>query len=749
MRRLLFAAAALSLPAADFGAQVHPILNTRCGSCHGSAAPQGGLDLQTYAGVRRVVTPGNPDGSLLIQRVAGIKPPRMPLGGAPLPDSEIAVLREWIRDGAPAPSGGSVSKWQPSLNLAAPALPESSEPHPIDKFAFAYFRERKQPTPPEVSAAAFVRRAYFDLWGLPPSPADVRAFKDKGNDELVARLLGDNARYAADWITFWNDLLRNDEGVVYHGDRKSITPWLKKALEDNLPYDQFVRALLNPEPKTGPEGFLTGVNWRGDVSASQIPVMQAAQNSAQVFLGVNLKCNSCHDSFISRWKLKDAYGLAAFFSDQPLKIHRCDIPTGEIAQAKFPYPELGGVDPQSPLAVRRAAAAKLFTQPENGRTRRTVVNRIWKQLMGRGLVDPPDDMDAEPWSPALLDWLASDFAAHGHDLKHLIRTIMTSRTYRLATDREPPAVPYVFRGPAPRRLSAEQFNDAISAITGEWRMLVPRTAGPAQYARDWQIKSSPLGRALGRPIRDQVVTTRLTAPTTLSSLELVNGSTLASLLRRGAQRLAGELPAAPPGLFDSGTMGNQKIAVDVDVAGVKKLWLVLEDVDSYDAARVQAGWAAAKFTGPKGEVALADLLKQRPVQWQFRGDKEPLPFVAVKTPTTLSVNISGKGFTRFQGFVGVNQACLASDINPRLRFFVFPDEPDFARLYAAGSDPPVPVPQPVKNRKALVRRLFEESFGRQASAEELRVAFEIARSTAGLEDLLWSLFLSPEFQYLP
>ena len=113
--------------------------------------------------------------------------------------------------------------------------------------------------------------------------------------------------------------------------------------------------------------------------------MQAAQNSAQAFLGVNLKCNSCHDSFISNWKLKDAYGMASFFSDRELTIHRCDVATGETSQPKFLYPELGGIEPGASLSTRRAAAARLFTSSENGRFPRTLVNRFWKKLIGRGV----------------------------------------------------------------------------------------------------------------------------------------------------------------------------------------------------------------------------------------------------------------------------------------------------------------------------------------------------------------------------
>src|SRR5689334_21620900 len=120
-----------------------------------------------------------------------------------------------------------------------------------------------------------------------PSPEQLDAFlRDRSADKrrvLVERLRADKTNYVENWISYWNDLLRNDEGVNYAGERKSITPWLLESLRNNLPYDQFVSKLLNPAAKSDPEGFLVGVNWRGDISASQSRPLQAAQNSAQVF----------------------------------------------------------------------------------------------------------------------------------------------------------------------------------------------------------------------------------------------------------------------------------------------------------------------------------------------------------------------------------------------------------------------------------------------------------------------------------
>ena len=254
-----------------------------------------------------------------------------------------------------------------------------------------------------------------------------------------------------------------------------------------------------------PAGFIIGVNWRGETSAAVTPWMQASQNSAQAFLGVNFKCNACHNSFVSKWKLKDAYGLAAYFSPEPrLRLYRCDVPRDEFAEPSFFFPELARPVPSSSLADRRATLVEIFTDPRNGRMPRTVVNRVWTKLLGHGIVANSDEMDGQPWSPELLDWLAADFVASNYDLKHLIGTIIKSRAYQMAAvprRAQPPARGYQFRGPEMRRLSAEQFADAIGtdhrrvehlqpaacwrgserAAAGPWRSTRRRWHGAARW----------------------------------------------------------------------------------------------------------------------------------------------------------------------------------------------------------------------------------------------------------------------------
>ena len=167
-------------------------------------------------------------------------------------------------------------------------------------------------------------------------------------------------------------------------------------------------------------------------------------------------------------------------------------------------------------------------------------------------------MDGEPWNADLLDWLASDFTAHGSDLKYLLRLLMTSKAYQLpaAVSAEQPEKPYVFRGPD----GASSLGRGIRRYgVGRHRGMAlvrerPEKEKAAIPARDWQFKASPLALALGRPIRDQVFTTRDNRPTTFQALELANGASLENTLRRGALRLLGQLPPAPENLFDSGKL---------------------------------------------------------------------------------------------------------------------------------------------------------------------------------------------------
>jgi hypothetical protein len=467
----------------DFVKDIKPLFETSCVKCHAKGKAKGDFSLETReaflkggeTGAGAVV--GKSAESYVVELVAGVDPDTvMPKKGSHWTAEQVGILRAWIDQGAAWPQGINFAKPEPqNLVPRSVLLPKSAEAHPLDSLIAAYATDHNVTLSAPVDDRTFARRAYLDVIGLPPTPEQLRAFVfDPAPDKrakLVRTLLADNRNYADHWLTFWNDHLRNDyKGTGFiDGGRRQITGWLYQSLVTNKPYDQFVSELVSPRDETS-EPFTRGIIWRGVVNASMLPPMQAAQNISQVFLGVNLKCASCHDSFINDWTLSDAYGVAAIYSDEQLELVHCDKPTGKIAAPRSLYPQLGALDAKLDRAGRMARFAEILIGRSDGRLARTVVNRLWARLLGRGLVEPLDDMDRAAWAPPIIDFLAEDLVAHRYDLKRTIELILTSRAYQLPTVESPKdeKAEFVFRGPFTRRLTAEQFTDAIALLTNDW-----------------------------------------------------------------------------------------------------------------------------------------------------------------------------------------------------------------------------------------------------------------------------------------
>ncbi|MEX2043860.1 MAG: DUF1549 domain-containing protein [Opitutus sp.] len=464
----------------DFVSDIQPIFEASCVQCHARGKAKGSFSLETRADfliggdTGAPATEGRSAESLVVELISGLNPDLiMPQKGKKLTPEQVGIFRAWIDQGMSWPEAITFFKSEPANLLPAAFAAPPAEPgfeNPIDGFVARTFVRNQIPWAEAVDDRTYARRVWLDTIGLLPPPGELEAFlSDRAPGKrarLVKRVLADNQRYAEHWLTFWNDMLRNDyKGPGYtDGGRKQITSWVYTALAQNLPYDQFVAQLLNPGAAA--EGFTKGILWRGAVNASMVTPMQASQGIAQVFLGVNLKCASCHDSFINDYTLDDSYGLASIYADGPLEIAECDKPTGHLAKVKFLYGELGEIDGTAGPAARKRQLVDIITGRQNGRLPRTIVNRLWQRFFGHGLVEPVDEMDRPAWSPALMDWLAEDLVAHGYDLKHAIARILTSRAYQLPSvslgeNKED----YVFHGPAVRRLSAEQFSDAIYSLT--------------------------------------------------------------------------------------------------------------------------------------------------------------------------------------------------------------------------------------------------------------------------------------------
>ncbi|WP_417850976.1 DUF1549 domain-containing protein [Thalassoglobus sp.] len=466
----------------DFSHKIAPILKKHCVECHGGKEAKGGFSINTRGLFldKGYAIPKDVSGSYFLDLIHSNDPEvQMPPPKKPrVSQKEIEQLKKWVEEGMEWDAGFTFApaNYEPPLKPYSVELPPAVDgrTHPIDRILDSYLSKRELPQPKPIDDATFCRRVSLDLVGLLPTPEELEAFlHDESPDKrerYIHSLLERNIDYADHWLSFWNDLLRNDytgTGFIT-GGRKQISGWLYSALVSNKPYDQFVKELIAP-PTNASQGFIDGIKWRGEVSAGQTLEIQFSQSISQSFLGINMKCASCHDSFIDRWTLKEAYGLAAIYSNRELAIHRCDKPTGETAKAAWVFPELGQTDPSVTQPERLKQLSELMTHPENGRLTRTIVNRLWAQMMGRGIVHPLDAMQSEPWNADLLEVLSNFLIENNYDLKQVLALIATSQAYQSQTEllsQESLDGEYVYRGPRSKRMTAEQFLDGIWQITG-------------------------------------------------------------------------------------------------------------------------------------------------------------------------------------------------------------------------------------------------------------------------------------------
>lgn len=736
--------------------------------------------------------------SLMVELVSGLDPETvMPKKGKKLTSDQVALVRAWIDQGMVWPGTINFFKHEPA-NLHPRDLADLTVPktfaNPIDALVDVDFARQQVKWPAPVDDRTYARRVWLDTIGLLPPTEELTAFvADTSPDKrarLVGRLLDDRQGYAEHWLTFWNDLLRNDyKGTGYiDGGRKPITDWLYTALARNLPYDRFVAALIDPGAEE--EGFANGIVWRGAVNASMVPPMQAAQGVAQVFLGVNLKCASCHDSFISDYTLEDSYGLAGIYADGPLEIAECDQPTGHMSRVKFLYEEIGGIEAGADRAERKRQLAEIITGRKNGRLPRTIVNRLWQRFMGRGLVEPVDEMDRPAWSPELMDWLAEDLVAHGFDLKHTIARILTSRTYQLpAVNIGEAETNFVFRGPGVRRLDAEQFADAVMTLTGiayksadakvnRGVALRNGEAEPLPLAPKWiwatpeaQLKAKAANVVFERTIHLASAPTEavLTIAADNSYAVSINGKGVAFASTRtstgtGSHDLMSALKAGENVISikavnfyaDGSNPNSHKNLVEAgapvpegdDPAGlilyarVRAGEAVMDFVsDRSWQARVEGGPAADAFE--LGDVGLAPWklgahflelaaaqTDRRPVRRASLVAADPLT-VALGRPNREQIVTVRLGMaTTLQGLELTNGGTLAA-------------------LLKRGADQLLAAAPP--DTDALVAALYRHALGRSPLPAEQSAAARLVGSPAkaeGVQDLLWAVAMLPEFQLI-
>lgn len=451
----------------------------------------------------------------------------------------------------------------------------------IDEHVFAKLKAHRLNPSPLCPDEVFLRRAHLDLLGLPPTVAEAKSFladhrRDK-RDRLVAQLL-ERPEFADFWAVKWSDLLRNEELTLDRKGVQNFHHWIRQSLAENKPLDQFARELI------GARGSTYANPAANYYRANRDPVRRS-EMTAQLFLGTRLQCAQCHNHPFDRWTQDDYHDWTALFSRVDYKVianirrigsdrHEwngeqivhtmattpvVNPRTGQPAIPRFLGSPSTTGSPTPRDADELEALARWLTSPQNELFVKAQVNRIWFHLMGRGLVEPLDDFRAtNPAShPALLDALARDFVRHKFDVRWLIRTILQSRTYQLAseptdTNREDETN---YSHAILRRLTAEQLLDAQSQATG-----VPlRLAGHPVGTRAAQLPGAKVARVLkatpqdkflelfGKPLRlFPSESERCNEPTVLQAFQMLSGPAVHELIADPDNRITHLLASGQP-----------------------------------------------------------------------------------------------------------------------------------------------------------------------------------------------------------
>jgi hypothetical protein len=536
----------------DFVKDIKPLLVTYCFDCHGPGLDQGGFSM----GTRTQVLEGGESGpgilvgrsfsSAMVHRISGVDPGQsMPPDREGMTREEIGLIRAWIDQGALWPASEEIkdpremifrSHWA-FRPLRQPALPElGGSPlanwilSPVDLFIAKELKNGKLEPAPWATRYELLRRVYFDLTGLPPTPDQIRAFMSDDQPDayvhLVEELLGSSA-YAERWARHWLDVVRYADSGGFETDILYEQAWhyrdyVIRSLAENKPIDRFLMEQVGGDelwPDKSEEmadavALWTLGPWQN--ALDQFPEMleyvrrtDQVSTFGEAMLGLTVGCANCHNHKYDPISQRDYFGLEAVFAASETWDRNTDKKgwgKGErnhyriLRHASSPTPirllgrgELnkprGLVSPSIPSFFpqggeltggvqenlhRRAQLAKWLVSPANPLTARSFVNRVWQWHFGRGIAATPNDLGIKgspPTHPELLDWLAVDFCESGWDLKHLHRRILHSATYQQSVQRSQFALQtdpqnQLLSSFPSRRLSAEEVWDHLHAAAG-------------------------------------------------------------------------------------------------------------------------------------------------------------------------------------------------------------------------------------------------------------------------------------------
>lgn len=514
--------------AIDYLKDIKPLLKQRCTSCHGAVQQMGDLRLDAGA-----LLPSDLHAHLLERITAQDEEERMPPEGAPLTEGQIALLQAWLAAGAPYPSD-EVVPLKPAEHWAfqpiqRPPLPHSPHPHPLDAWLYG-----DRPVDPRASPGKLLRRLYLDVVGIPPTIDEQDRYlgseqlsqQGTNRDETLALIEGLLSRpeYGERWGRHWLDVVRYADSNGYERDAEKPFVWRYRdyvidSLNRDKPFDRFlIEQLAGDElPEATLEthiatGFLRLGHW-DDEPADPLndrfdQLDDIVATTSQAFLGLTIACARCHDHKFEPLSSRDYYSLVAIFNPlQRPQEGRTELTLTIADTPVYVWREPSGIPPEThilqrgsaerpgeavPPAVpailvshqpefpppgenstlRRLAFAQWMADTANPLTARVIVNRVWQQHFGEGLVATANDfglMGQPPSHPELLDWLSHWFMHDAHwSLKKLHRLILSSRAWQ-AEKTAASIIRY-------RRLEIEALRDSILAVSGQ---LNPKRFGPA------------------------------------------------------------------------------------------------------------------------------------------------------------------------------------------------------------------------------------------------------------------------------
>jgi hypothetical protein len=396
-----------------------------------------------------------------------------------------------------AACGHGTSRGVPGTTAAAAAPAGELGAHDVDEALRAAWKQAGVEPAPPVNDAGFLRRAWLDLAGVVPPPEAVSRFlADRSPDKrraAVAELMT-APTWASHWANRWERLLLGPAVKIPIVDRDAFRDWVRDAFARNMPYDRFVEALVTATGRnTSEEGDAPvngAVNW---ILRFRDAPEDLAGTTARVFLGTQIQCAQCHDHKTEKWTQADFRRFTACFmqvqarpvdkevSKKELVVRDVDRPAflrkGPKKLMKNPYAAaapgaLDGTD-FSASPNRRKALAGWMIDPRNPYLARAFVNRVWDELLGRGIVDPVDDFRASnpPLLPDLLDRLAADFVAHGFDVRRLVALICDTEAYQLSSGKAAKGEGTLWSRYPLKALGPDELLDSIVAATGTGPLL--------------------------------------------------------------------------------------------------------------------------------------------------------------------------------------------------------------------------------------------------------------------------------------